>query len=222
MKKLFSQNIFFFSGCILFFIAGGVLFSQIQVSDELFYFSERRTDFLDVFFTYTTKLGEEILYAIIFIFLLFKKVRFAILIPLIGLVVTIVSFITKWFFGHDRPIVFLEKNGLLDQIDFIEGVYVHTGQNSFPSGHTMSAFALYGFLAFIISGKRFWGLALFLVALLVGISRIYLVQHFLKDIYLGALFGVLIAIGFYFLQEKINRDKNHWLNQPIWERKKVA
>ena len=222
MRKLFLENIYFFSGCILFFLIGGILLTQIQTSDELFFFNEKRSPSLDVFFTYATKLGEEVLYGLILIFLLFKKVRFAILIPLIGVVVTLVSFCTKWLFGHDRPLVFLEKNGLLDQIDFIEGVYVHTGQNSFPSGHTMSAFALYGFLAFILTRKMSLGIFFFIIALLVGISRIYLVQHFLKDIYLGAIFGIGIASIFYFLQARLEKSKYHWLNQPIWKKKNFA
>ncbi|MBK8704891.1 MAG: phosphatase PAP2 family protein [Saprospiraceae bacterium] len=42
-----------------------------------------------------------------------------------------------------------------------------------------------------------------MIALLVGFSRIYLIQHFLKDVYLGAIMGVAIAVIWYWLAPKI-------------------
>ncbi|HRF40255.1 MAG TPA: phosphatase PAP2 family protein, partial [Saprospiraceae bacterium] len=48
-----------------------------------------------------------------------------------------------------------------------------------------------------VSPKRGWPLLLFAVALTVGVSRMYLVQHFWKDVYFGALIGVVLAWGVY-------------------------
>ena len=82
-----------------------------------------------------------------------------------------------------------------DELRLVEGVEVYIGATSFPSGHTMAGFALFGLLAFLLP-KRYKGAALlfFLLALIVALSRVYLVQHFVKDIYLGAWLGLFIAI----------------------------
>jgi membrane-associated phospholipid phosphatase len=64
---------------------------------------------------------------------------------------------------------------------------------SFPSGHTMTATVLYGFLAaFLVVRTKSWRqrvlviLAASLLIALVGFSRIYLGAHYLSDV-LGAL-----------------------------------
>lgn len=222
MKDIFKNNIHYVFCCVLFFIFGGVLLFFIEKPDVIFFFSERRTPFGDLFFTYFTKMGEEIMYLVCLIFFLFYKVRYAILIPLIGVTVAVVSHLTKTFFAHDRPIMFLENMNLEDQVNFVEGVRLYIGQTSFPSGHTMSAFALYGFVAFIFPKKKFWGVVFFTFALLIGISRNYLVQHFFQDVYFGAFLGFLLSFFFYWGQGKFISEEEHWLNKPIWRRKNVV
>lgn len=215
MTKLFKNNKYFFTCFLLFLIIGGIILSQINKPDTIFFFSERRSSFGDLFFSYFTKVGEEIFYLIFFIIFLFKKIRYAILIPLVGGVVMVISTILKNHFKHDRPLMFLENMDLDSQVNFVEGIKLYTGQTSFPSGHTMSGFALYGMIAFIISGKRIWGVLFFVIALLIGVSRIYLVQHFFQDVYVGGTIGVLISIFIYLTQSRILLDENHWLNQPV-------
>ena len=83
----------------------------IEKPDVIFFFSERRTPFLDLFFTYFTKMGEEIMYFVFLISFLFIKVRYAILVPLIGITVSMISYLTKSFFAHDRPLIYLENMG---------------------------------------------------------------------------------------------------------------
>ncbi len=219
MKKIFLNNIHYISCCILFFLFGGVLLFFIEKPDVIFFFSERRTPFLDLFFTYFTKMGEEVMYLVFLISFLFVKIRYAILVPLIGVTVSIISHLTKSFFAHDRPLMYLENMNLADQVNFVEGIQLLIGKTSFPSGHTMSAFALYGLVAFMFSRKKIWGVVLFVFALLIGLSRNYLVQHFFQDIYLGALIGFGLSLLFYWGQSKFILDENHWVNQPIWKRK---
>jgi len=221
MSKFVSSNKYFLICSFLFFLLGGVILSQIEKPDAIFFFSERRSTFSDLFFSFFTKVGEEFSYLIFFIAFLFVKIRYAMLIPLTGIVVAIFSNILKTYFKHDRPLMFLENIGLDAQINFVEGIELYTGQTSFPSGHTMSSFALYGMIAFIISRKKIWGVLLFLIALLVGLSRIYLVQHFFQDVYLGAMLGVLIAIAVYLLQGKLQLDEHHWMNQSLWGKKRI-
>lgn len=159
------------------------------------------------------------MYFVMLIILLMVRVRYAILVPLIGFCVSGLSFLTKGFFAHHRPLMFLEINGLDVKVNFIEGIQLYTGQTSFPSGHTMSAFALYGLVAFLFPKKKLWGILFFSIALLTGISRIYLVQHFFQDVYLGALIGLGLAAVFYLGQKRISVEENHWSNFSLWKNK---
>jgi undecaprenyl-diphosphatase len=84
---------------------------------------------------------------------------------------------------------------------------------SFPSGHAMTAFTLYGLLSFLlwrhISGKWGRGLLIFfsiVMILAIGISRIYLGVHYPSDIiggYLASGFWLAVVIWlFQFYKEK--------------------
>lgn len=75
---------------------------------------------------------------------------------------------------------------------FIDGV-THGGSNSFPSGHTASAFALATILS-LYSKNRLVGILCFILAVAAGYSRIYLGQHFFTDVFAGAVIGVMAAL----------------------------
>jgi len=201
MRTIFSENSAFFISFSIYLLLAGILLLFIERGDAILFFSDHRSWLGDQAFVYITKMGEEIAYVIAILVLIFNRYRQALLIPLLGFVVTVVSYFTKRFFASDRPLAYFEKLQLFDQINVVEGVILHSGATSFPSGHTMSAFALYSFLAFCLPQKRSLGVLLFLVAFLVGISRIYLVQHFLRDVYLGSIIGVLLGILFYALEK---------------------
>jgi undecaprenyl-diphosphatase len=65
-------------------------------------------------------------------------------------------------------------------------------QFSFPSGHTITAFAV------ALSLSRFYpelGVGLLFCAISVALSRILLGMHFLSDVLAGASIGILLAYG---------------------------
>ncbi len=74
---------------------------------------------------------------------------------------------------------------------FLPG-YTLNAWNSFPSGHTASAFCFTAILAWTTWSNRF-KFALAIIALLTGYSRVYLGQHFPDDVISGALLGLLSA-----------------------------
>jgi membrane-associated phospholipid phosphatase len=206
---------------LLLAIIGGFLLTQIKTGDSVFYFSDNRTPEGDFFFFWVTKVGELVTYLVLLIYFLFVRYRYSLLIAVTGIVTMIISFSSKLFFSHDRPILFFEKLGNLENINLIEGVYNVTGQTSFPSGHTMSGFALFGIFTFIVGRKNLIGTICFITALLIGVSRIYLVQHFFKDIYLGALMGSIIALCIYWFQSRYPIDENNLLDRRINYKKRV-
>ena len=62
--------------------------------------------------------------------------------------------------------------------------------NSLPSGHTVTAFAIATFLVLIYPKRNIW-LPLLLVAWLIAYSRIYLTHHFPIDVWVGSVIGTL-------------------------------
>ncbi len=77
--------------------------------------------------------------------------------------------------------------------------------NSFPSGHTATAFALafWVFLATRGTRYRIWGYTALLLAGLVGLSRIYRGVHYPSDVLAGALIGVLWGAAAYFTRNRL-------------------
>ena len=215
LTRLISENPVFF-GCFAFFLlGGGILLLNIETGDAIRYFSDHRATWSDLFFTYGTRLGEEYTYLLVFAIGLFVRFRYSFLILLTGFVVTGVSYGTKAFFAHDRPITYFRKLQSLGEINLIEGIELHSGATSFPSGHTMSAFALFGLLAMLVPRKRWVGLWFFVLSLIVGLSRIYLVQHFLKDVYLGAIIGIVLAMLLVLANRRWGLREERWYNSSI-------
>jgi undecaprenyl-diphosphatase len=76
--------------------------------------------------------------------------------------------------------------------------------SSFPSGHAASSFAA----AFIINKmNRKIGIAAFIIAVIIGFSRMYLYVHFTTDVLAGALLGILCGLLAYLLAKKIFKGK---------------
>jgi undecaprenyl-diphosphatase len=70
----------------------------------------------------------------------------------------------------------------------------HQGSPSFPSSHAANSFAAAGFLGLLIPLKRKW---FWLVAGLIGYSRIYCGVHYPIDVLAGALLGMISALTVY-------------------------
>lgn len=212
------QNSLFYSLSGIFIIIGLVLLSLLETGDLVLYFGHNRTPFFDSLFSIITKFGEELAYAIITIALLFVRFRYAIMIPIIGILVTILSYVLKTFFKHPRPAVYFRDSPALDTVEYVGDVTLLQGLTSFPSGHTFSAFCLFGMLAYALHRIRF-GKALqlicFLLAALIGLSRVYLFQHFLKDILFGAALGTLLTIACIALAEWPAKHPESWLNRSL-------
>ena len=75
---------------------------------------------------------------------------------------------------------------------------------SCPSGHTTSSFAA-AFSIFLYNKK--WGAAALVLAGLIGFSRMYFTVHFMTDVLFGAVLGVLLATGAYYLMKKFGRKE---------------
>ena len=110
-----------------------------------------------------------------------KKIRTIIILWFVLAGVGLTVQVGKRIFSRDRPLKV--------------AYYMETGY-SFPSGHSATAMALYGYLAYwLVRGRRrlrhpgLISAAAVSLILAVGFSRIYLGVHFLSDVIGGYLLG---------------------------------
>lgn len=215
MIRMLKANRFFFALATLWFLSGLALVIAVPHGDEVLFLNRNRTAAADLFFSAWTQMGEPAAYLVSLFILLFVRYRSAMMIPLLGFFVSLLSFLFKEWFHYDRPFLHFSKAGLWHLFDPVVGIQVHGGANSFPSGHAMSAFALFTFVALNLPEKKKAGVLLLLSALLVGVSRIYLLQHFLRDVVFGSALGILLGISFYLTQNTFARQPNHWLDKRL-------
>lgn len=190
---------YFFIPYLLFLILGVAYLSASEHGDAVLWLNETHNDILDLFFKIWTYGGDEIIYGALAVGLLIWRRKLGFIFLLIGLVEGLISLAMKQFFfaGTPRPKKYFEGQEVLN---FVEGVRVREF-NSFPSGHTMTAFAIAVFLALMIRKKE-WSVVLLIGAVLVGISRMYLNHHFLIDVIVGSLIGVLVSVVCYKIFQK--------------------
>lgn len=159
---------------------------------------------LDVFFKYATVLGEAFPVYVGVAFLIWNvntvwNRRNGLFILLSQGLTCVITQILKFAFAHPRPATYFQQMGA-ELPQTVPGESLRRAMNSFPSGHTSAAFALFVCLALITPKK--WAPLWITVAWLVAYSRIYLSQHFLEDILLGSLIGVISTCVVYICMEQ--------------------
>jgi undecaprenyl-diphosphatase len=159
------------------------------------------------FFSFIGSTSSVIVLSLFILFFLYKVLHHrSELILFISVVLgsSILNMVLKLFFHRARP-------------DLHRLIEIHG--YSFPSGHAMSAFAVYGVLSFLLwrhiptrSGRIFLTIISTTMIISIGISRIYLGVHYPSDIiggYLISGFWLTLAIWFYQrYQEKLYKQKH--------------
>jgi membrane-associated phospholipid phosphatase len=167
------------------------------------------TPYFDVFFKYLTNLGDGICLPFFLLLTIWYRLRDGLYLIVVFLLSGfLVQFLKRIVFSDiARPVKFFGDGA---HIHFVQGVEQWCC-NSFPSGHSATAFGFY--LCFAIVSKHNWLKAAMLVlACLVAYSRVYLSQHFLIDIAAGSLIGVIVATACY---PWIYSLKSNWLDKNL-------
>lgn len=93
--------------------------------------------------------------------------------------------------------------------------WIKQGGFSYPSGHTISAFLLYGTLILLVykNVNSKWKMPLIIMfsimIVLTGLSRIYFGAHYLTDVIASSILGLIILIiSNMFMNKEFNSDKN--------------
>ena len=145
----------------------------------------------DLFFHYYTYVGDWVPYVVVG-GLLFYRYRMALFVLVSQLATGLVSIIIKQTWNEPRPILYFKEHYPAIQLHQVVGEHLHSS-HSFPSGHTITAFAFFLALSFFTKRPSLHFLY-FILALLVGYSRIYLSQHFALDVLVGSFIGVSVTI----------------------------
>lgn len=201
IKRVIIENKSFLYLYIVFLILLGGLLLTYTKADTFLFVNKHYAPWTDAFFKGFTALGDGLFFLLVTLVLALYRYRYAIL----GLVVFLTSSLLAQLLKHTLFSSFKRPYGVfgdMEGIHLVNGVTTHVN-NSFPSGHTTTAFALALFLTLVFKLKRS-GCLLALAAILVGYSRVYLVQHFPVDVYFGSLLGVIVCLVIYV-----------WLNEPL-------
>lgn len=191
---LFFPLIFFDKGEILLFING------------------HRTPMMDHLFIKASSLGNALTVAFVLPLVLRFKFKWlaVFLLAFLFQVLLVLLFKKGIYAGELRPYLYFKNSGLGHVLHLVEGVKIRY-VNSFPSGHTATIFFLVSFFA-LLSRNRTASWILMLLGLLVGTSRIYLVQHFYIDVYFGMFFGIVSSIMAYLI---VRRYPKNWHTKQI-------
>lgn len=198
-RFLYENQAYITAFLLLWSLACLFLIGLLDKGDGILWLAQYRHPWLTSFFIFCTQLGEGYVYILALLLCLGIHYAKSLAFILNAITVLLISQALKVLFEHERPYRYFTD--LLKQPElpnYIPEVVLHDGwTTSFPSGHTTSAFAFYTLLAFFFPNKKWFQALCLLCAFLVGCSRMYLVQHFLKDTTTGMLTGFLIAVLVY-------------------------
>lgn len=154
----------------------------------------------DAYVPWITKMGEAwVIGPLLLLLLLIKAYRnkyFFILLAITQLVPLGITHLLKQIYRAPRPMHFFEQASWFHYVVGQPKQYMY----SFPSGHTSGSFAMLTFIALLLPKKYAWlSILLAVLGVAVGVSRIYLSQHFLEDILAGSIIGTVFSLISYYI-----------------------
>lgn len=221
IKSLFSiikSSKYFLLVYFLFLLTIGFLIVYLDKLEGSILINKTWSNFQDVFFEYITHLGDGKTAILVVLLLFINNMRNG-FIALFCFVFTasITQFLKHIVFPKVmRPFIELWDKFQSNEMHLVLSEDLMKRGNSFPSGHTTSAFSLFLILSIFLK-KPLLGAIFGVLAVLSGYSRVYLSQHFLEDIFWGSIIGVFGTIFIVVLFES-----NGWLKtyeKPFFNKK---
>lgn len=186
-----KDNWIFFTIILLFLIFVGGFLTQHDRLEGHVLINGYHNSFGDLFLPYITHIGDGIIALVIILLLLIWRIEYGLLaICAFGFTAGITQFLKVVVYDDvERPFLALWRffhggNGhlILDEARM-------KVSNSFPSGHTTSAMSIFCALTLIFR-KNGLGIVFVSLAIIASMSRVYLSQHFMEDVFSGTLIGV--------------------------------
>lgn len=211
MLRIISKNKWYFLIWATLLIAGSCFLIIHGKSNSHLIINNYHNPILDFLMFWLTKLGDGAFMVAVSLLLLFRKMRYSLILFASYISSSLVVQLFKRLVLSDipRPVKYFEDTGY--SLHLVDGLKYYSWL-SFPSGHSATAFALFTGLALIVKNELA-KLVFLLLACLVAYSRVYLSQHFLIDIMAGSLIGALFAIIIHYWFFRFDRK---WLDLPIY------
>jgi membrane-associated phospholipid phosphatase len=195
------RNLFTYA-TILFLLLGIAALMFWNKERVFLWLNHQHTYTADVILKYFTYIGDGIfMIGLAVLMLLFRMKKMAALLALSFLLSGLLAQTIKRTTERPRPGLHFQQPDMIHKVDDV----LLKGRNSFPSGHTTTAFATFSLLAFASRNKVIQFLY-FAIAVTIGYSRIYLGQHFLEDVLMGAAIGFLSSFFLSWLLRKKDWD----------------
>ncbi len=171
---------------------GFVIVACTEKGGFLLFFNTFQSSGLNYIFYGFTRLVEIPVFLILSLIFIWNNTKMSVQIGLAGIFSLVISLILKDIFLQARPIHFLRSQAV-QSFNEVAILAPHEGFTSYPSGHSMAAFALMLTLAIKFNNK--WtSLLMVILAIGGGLSRIYLLNHYLEDVLAGSLIGIYLAL----------------------------
>lgn len=195
----------YLKGILLFWTIGIVILlmtEKIQFHRKLNIFHNYLLDEIAIVLT---NVGDGLFAVFIGLVFLFIEIRVAVLIILSFLISAgITQFLKHVVFSDSfRPMHYFGSD---KSFHLIQGMEYHLN-NSFPSGHSTTCFALFTMLAIYFSTRKLLQVFFVFMAIVFAFTRVYLSQHFFEDILAGSIVGVLCSIVIWLI---LNDKLLHW------------
>lgn len=185
----------------LFVLTGAILILAIPHHELHLTIINQGSTLLDPFFIWITYLGDGLVLGIpSLVILLFVNRKAGAQLILAYLISGLVTQLLKHQVFPEQMRPFAEL-GIAPEFRHVEGI-THNVANSFPSGHSTSAFAIFYSMALILRKPKWQFMAVGL-AIFTAFSRVYLSQHYLRDAVVGSIIGTLFALLVWMLIERI-------------------
>ena len=227
LTSLLRNNSVFIGLSLILLAVLGLALLYIPQGDLHLLLCDRHTPARDIFYRYYTHVAEWFPYVVCVALLLFGRIGDGAFASAAMALSALSTQIFKHIFNAPRPLSWFDLFMPDTQLPLVEGVKMNYWY-SFPSGHTTSFFALAFVVCILLTRLSrnsryprttsvFVQLLLFVAATTGAYSRIYLSQHFARDIFGGTIVGIGITLLCYVVFCRYKDQK--WYNYRLFQKK---
>jgi membrane-associated phospholipid phosphatase len=193
-KPYTSWNLYFLVPFFVWVVSGGIVLISLDRQTLFAFANTHHSSFLDGLMVYITSMGEGFFACLVLLILLgrpsLRNWWYFLTAAMTNILPNICTQLIKNGVHAPRPLNYFNNAPWIH----IDDRWPHLMNNSFPSGHTTSAFCLFSFLAFLLPPRyKKLGFVFFLAGIAVAYSRMYLAAHFFLDVYVGSIIATIFT-----------------------------